>query len=294
MALRSDNWYYQWYALSIAPVMLDWRHADSIGHAMNRRPSIARDTPKTPTGYDRVLGFMRDQLLSGRLKTGDRLLGERDLAEALGVSRPVVREALRALAAIGAVEIRRGHGTVVRRPDFSTLAEFFSFVLAQEPDVVDDVMEARIAIERQAIRLACQRASAADLEKVAAAFRRIVDTIDDPRSGGQADFDFHATIVAAARSPTLSSVYGAIADLLRRSHLDRRERIADVEGIKAFLIDHHALMLTAMLERDADKADELLARHFEIGADFRRRANLRDTGIGTEARGKRAASAGRR
>jgi DNA-binding FadR family transcriptional regulator len=257
---------------------------------MNKRPSIAREAARKPTGYDRVLTFMRDQLMSGRLKTGDRLLAERDLAEALGVSRPVVREALRALAAIGAVEIRRGHGTVVRRPDFSTIAEFFSFVLAQEPDVVDDVMEARIAIERQAIRLACQRASAADLEKVAAAFRRIVDTIDDPRAGGQADFDFHATIVAAARSPTLSSVYAAISDLLRRSHLDRRARIDDVEGIKAFLIDHHALMLAALLERDARRADELLARHFEIGADFRRRANLRDSGIApAEPRERRAA-----
>jgi DNA-binding FadR family transcriptional regulator len=234
---------------------------------------------------------MRDQLLSGRLKTGDRLLAERDLAGTLGVSRPVVREALRALAAIGAVEIRRGHGTVVRRPDFSTLGEFFSFVLAQEPDVVDDVLEARIAIERHAIRLACRRASADDLEKVTAAFQRIVETIDDPGQGGQADFDFHAAIVAAARSATLSSVYAAISDLLRQSHRERRKKIADIDGIKAFLIDHHRLMLSALLDRNAEEADRLLAQHFEIGADFRRRANLRDAdGVRALAR----PSAGRR
>ena len=53
-------------------------------------------------GYDRVLSFLRDQLVTGRLKTGDRLLPERDLASALGVSRPVIREALRALATLGA------------------------------------------------------------------------------------------------------------------------------------------------------------------------------------------------
>ena len=88
-----------------------------------------------------MLAFIRDQLLSGRVKVGDRLLAERDLATALGVSRPVVREALRSLAAIGAVDICPGQGTVVKQPSFSALADFFSFVLAQQSGALDDVME---------------------------------------------------------------------------------------------------------------------------------------------------------
>lgn len=251
--------------------------------------SVARFPAKEePSGYERVVRFMRDQLVSGRLKSGDRLLAERELAAALGVSRPVVREALRALAAIGAVEIRRGHGTVVRRPDFSLLGEFFSLALAQEPDAAEDVMQARIAIERQAVRLAAARATPADLEKLGRAFDRIVATIDDPASGGAADFDFHAALVAAAHSPTLSSVYAAIADLLRRSHMERREQIMNVEGINAFLIDHHGLILAAVVDRDAERADELLRRHFDIGADFRRRANLEETvrRVGVTGRGQ--------
>ena len=236
--------------------------------------SITRYPGGATSGYDRVLAFMRDQLLSGRLKTGDRLLSERDLANILGVSRPVIREALRALAAIGAVEIQRGHGTVVRKPDFTALADFFSFVLAQQGDAVDDVMEVRIAIERHAIRLACKRALAHDIEKVQRAFQRIVETMDDPVAGGAADFHFHTMIVEAAHSPTLSSVYGAVANLLQRSHLERREQIMNVEGIDKFLIDHHAAILKALEERNAERADSLLADHFEIGADFRRRASL--------------------
>jgi DNA-binding FadR family transcriptional regulator len=236
--------------------------------------TITRYQGVTASGYDRVLAFMRDQLLSGRLKTGDRLLSERDLANALGVSRPVVREALRALAALGAVEIQRGQGTVVRKPDFSALADFFGFVLAQQTDAVDDVMEVRIAIERQAIRVACKRALASDLENVARAFEHIVKTMDDPVAGGAADFHFHTTIVEAARSPTLSSVYAAVANLLERSHMERRKQIMNVEGIDSFLIDHHAAILKALQNRDADRADALLADHFEIGADFRRRAHL--------------------
>ena len=234
--------------------------------------SILRDAPEQKGGYDRVVGFLREQLLSGDLTTGDILLPERELAARLGVSRPVLREALRALAMIGAVEIRHGIGTVVKKPDVSTLGEFFTFVLAQQADVIDDIMEARIAIEHHAIRLACRRATQGDLDRLAHCLTVIMGTINDPAAGGVADFQFHEAIVRAASSPTLTSIYSSISTLMMRSHLDRREQITAVEGFEGFLVDHHRLIYEAIVARDALKADELLGRHFEIGAEFRRRA----------------------
>ena len=234
--------------------------------------SITREAPEQPSGYDRVVGFLREQLLSGDLRTGDILLPERELAVRLGVSRPVLREALRALAMIGAVEIRHGVGTVVKKPDVSTLGDFFTFALAQQADVVDDIMEARVAIEHHAIRLACDRATQNDLNRIAQCLTQIVETINDPEAGGQADFDFHEAIVRAARSPTLTSLYTSIATLMRRSHLDRRKQIASLDGFESFLVDHHRLIYEAIVQRDATKADDLLRRHFQIGGEFRRRA----------------------
>ncbi len=226
------------------------------------------------SGYERVLAFLREQLLTGRLKAGDRLLPERELAVRLGVSRPVIREVLRALAAIGVIDIRHGHGSVVREPDMGEMGDLFTLMLAQKADVVDDVMEARIAIERHAIRLACVRATAADIGNVGEALRLIQATMRDPVAGGDADFEFHRRIVEAAHSPTLTSLYAAISNLLRRSHMERRERITDISGIDAYLVDHHRLVLSALADRDADKADRLLAQHFEIGSEFQRRATL--------------------
>ena len=110
-------------------------------------------------GTERVLSFFREQLLSGALKEGDRLLGERELCLALGVSRPVLREALRSLANYGLLDIRHGKGAFVRKADIAVLGDFLTFCLAQQPDMVDDIMQARIAIECQAIRLACSRAT---------------------------------------------------------------------------------------------------------------------------------------
>src|SRR5450631_911286 len=124
-----------------------------------RRHSIVRSNTTNDTGFAKVFAFLRDRLLEGTIRSGDRLVPERDLAAQLGVSRPIVREALRALSMMGAVEIRERVGTVVRRPDVSVLGDFLAFALAQEKDVIDDVMEARIAIECQSIRLACRRAT---------------------------------------------------------------------------------------------------------------------------------------
>lgn len=236
---------------------------------MTRPIKITQAADAKEDGYDRVLSFLREELMSGRLKTGDRLLPERDLASALGVSRPVIREALTALSTLGAVETRRGYGTVVREPNFTALADYFSLVLAQQAGAVDDVMQARIAIERQAIRLACTRALAADLERLAQALQAIKDTIDDPARGGAADFHFHSMIVEAAHSPALSSVYAAVAKLLQESHLERRQVIASVPQVDAYLIDHHEAVLEAIRRRNPGEADALLAEHFEIGKNLR-------------------------
>ena len=241
-----------------------------MGHDMNA--GLTRAEEPEAKGYEKVFAFVREQLLSGQLKAGDRLLPERELATRLGVSRPVIREVLRGLAAIGVIEIRHGSGSVVRRPGFAELGDLFTMMLAQQAEVVEDVMEARIAIERQAIRLACSRATAGDLHALHQALQRIEETVKDPEIGGDADFAFHAALIAAAHAPTLASLHAAIAVLLQRSHFERRERITNLDGIDAYLIEHHRQLLDAVVARDADVADRLLMQHFEIGSQFQRRA----------------------
>lgn len=241
---------------------------------MSKLITIIQPDHANEDGFDRVLSFLRGELLMGRLKSGDRLLPERDLAGALGVSRPVIREALRALATLGALEIRRGYGTVVQSPNFSALGDYLSLVLAQQAGGVDDVMQTRIAIERQAIRLACSRALRPDLDRVSQALQVIRETIDDPDQGAAADFHFHTMIVEAAHSPALSSVYAAIAKLLQQSHLERRQSIASVPHADSHLIDHHEAILSAIRRKNASEADALLVEHFEIGANLREEAAL--------------------
>lgn len=229
-------------------------------------------TEEDSKGFEKVFSFLRDLLLDGRIQPGDKLIPERELALELGVSRPVVREALRALSMIGAVEIRERVGTIVRRPDVSTLGEFFAFALAQEKDVVEDVMEARVAIECQSIRLACRRATLADLERLRAAIDRIESTVDQVELGSQADFEFHAALVQAGGSKTLINLHGTVAALLIHSHRNRRETVQMHPDIKARVIADHRRIFQAVVDRDEEAADRVLREHFSIGDEYRHKA----------------------
>lgn len=242
---------------------------------MRNTATIIRVPDEAKQGYDRVFLFLREKLLGGTLRPGDLLLPERELAEHLGVSRPVVREALRALAMIGVVDIRERVGTFVKKPDVSVLGDIFAFTLAQDGGVIEDIMQARIAIECQAIRLACERITSSDLQEVSRALLLIKKTIDSPEEGGMADFEFHSAIVQASKSDTLISMYKSMRALFVKLHKERRG-VVDIEpDLKSQIIDDHTKIFRALADKDAAHADSLLRVHFQIGDERRYQATLK-------------------
>lgn len=250
-------------------------------------PNITRSQQDSQgSGFAKVFDFLREQLLEGRIRNGDRLLPERELALQLGVSRPIVREALRALSMMGVVEIRERVGTVVRQPDVSVLGDVFAFSLAQVPDAIDDVIQARIALECQAIRLACQRATTSDIERMRAALDAIEVTVNDAIGGGRADFNFHLALVRASKSDTLIQLYDALAGLLARSHRDRRQLVGDHhdESMKRKVVEDHRHLLEMVIAGDEDAADQALRKHFRIGEELRRQKALSPSPPATPAR----------
>jgi len=175
---------------------------------------------------------------------------------------------------MGAVEIQSRVGTIVRQPDVSVLGDFFAYSLAQQKGVIEDVMQARIAIECQAVRLACQRSTAFDFASLGHALERIETTIDDPIKGSLADHEFHVALVRAAKSDTLASLYTAMASVLMRSHRDRRAMVAMDAGVREYLIADHRRIFEAVVAHDEEAADRLLRDHFRIGDDYRHKATV--------------------
>ena len=219
----------------------------------------------------RVSSALRSRLLAGEVPPGHKLPSEAQLTEQFGVSRTVVREAIAALAADGLVESRQGAGVfVVNHPSstFGTLAA----EMGSKVSVALNVLEVRLAIEVESAALAAQRRNLSQQARIEEAFFEFEQLLRTGNATGPADFAFHRRIVDAAHSPTLSSVYAAISNLLKQSHMQRRLRISHVEGMETYLIDHHKAVLSALVQGDIDRADKLLTEHFAIGSDFQRRA----------------------
>lgn len=218
--------------------------------------------------FERIIEYFKAQMVDGTLKPGDRLLSERELAERLGISRPSLREALRTLQMLGLVDIRPGQGSFISSPDYHALASVFGITLSLQPSAASSILEARIAIECEAIRLACQRATAQDLSIIERALAEIPRGVTDPELGAQTDFEFHTAIVRASHSEVLLLLYESLEALLRRSHQERRQAAYNDASFLDTLGPAHRALYDAVVARDSEEAESQMRRHFSLLQEY--------------------------
>src|SRR6185503_13978926 len=115
--------------------------------------------------FDDVLEQLREAILSGRIRPGDRLPGERQLCESFGVGRPTLREALRSLEAVGLIEVRpgKGGGSYAATPAASTVGDALAALVNLRGASLEDLAEFRVDFESENASWAARRADAADL-----------------------------------------------------------------------------------------------------------------------------------
>ncbi|MGH3095273.1 MAG: FadR/GntR family transcriptional regulator [Streptosporangiales bacterium] len=171
----------------------------------------------TPVG-DRISRQILDLIAADRLRPGDRLPPERDLAELLGVSRPSLREAVRSLRAQGIVHVRHGAGVFVAEPSMTaTLRQ----ALADDEVDLGDLFDMREIIELPAAAWAARRATADHLETVRRAYEELQEAsrADRVELGRLRvlDMAFHMRIVEAAGNPFLTRTLGVLQEILARS-----------------------------------------------------------------------------
>jgi GntR family transcriptional regulator, transcriptional repressor for pyruvate dehydrogenase complex len=145
---------------------------------------------RTKRGYEYIVEQIREAITSGRFRPGDRLPAERVMAETFGVSRQGVREAVRGLESTGLVEIRLGvqGGAYVRSGDPGTVTRAMTDLASLGALSPQSLLEARIVLTSSVIRLACERATAEDLERIE------VDIAAIEQQAARPGFERHAAI----------------------------------------------------------------------------------------------------
>lgn len=143
-------------------------------------------------------------ILEGSLRPGDRLPSERELGEKLGVSKTVVREAVRSLVTRGLVEVRPGLGTYVRQFDPGLIVRPMNLLLRAGDFKVEHIHEVRQVLEVNLAGLAAERAHESDLDAMQETIRKLQSPQISPTEFAETDVAFHRRLAAAADNPLFS------------------------------------------------------------------------------------------
>ena len=209
--------------------------------------------------YEEIIRQVKAMIAEGRLKSGDRLPPERDLAEKFLVSRASVREALRALESLGLVAIRPGEGTFVREISVDTLVEPLALVMLSQRQAVGELFEARRLLEPALARLAATRATPEDIGEMERILDEQAKEIANGRTGLLQDAQFHAAIGAAAHNRAITRIAHAIMDLLTQS----REESLSTPGRPERSHQNHRRILQAITRRDPRGAEQAMLEHLD-------------------------------
>lgn len=217
--------------------------------------------------HEQVLAAVEAQILRGRLRPGDRLPSERDLALALGVSRPSVREALRVLEWMGVIVAGVGSGkeagSIIADKVSDALTRVLRIHLALANFGLDDVVDTRSALEAQAVVGAAKHATDEDL-------RLLTDVVDrmkseytslTPEKFNELDTEFHVRIAEASGNRLLGEMMRAIRDLVHQEMVRAFERLDDWHAVAERIHTEHRAILDMLLARDEAGARERMTAH---------------------------------
>lgn len=208
--------------------------------------------------YEDIVRQIQDLIADKQLAPGDRLPGERELADVLSVSRASVREALRVLDFLGVVEVRAGDGTFVStRPPAPLDPSVYR--LLRERTFLLDVLAVRRVVEDEIVRLAARAATRDDVD----ALEAYLDGRERELAGGRhdvaGDLVFHAMLADATGNPVLGSVMRHLNELWVRS----REKTGRKETSPHRAHQFHRRILTALRRRQTGAARQVMRKHLD-------------------------------
>ncbi|MGO4490980.1 FadR/GntR family transcriptional regulator [Arthrobacter sp. 2YAF22_2] len=218
-------------------------------------------SPRPPL-VEEITAKLRDSIHSGEWQLQQRIPAEPELMAALGVSRGTLREAIKALAHSGMLEVRRGDGTYVRATsEISGAAQRMYRDHSQM-----HILEVRVGLDTQAARLAARHASDDDV----AALRELLEVrrrtwlAGDFAGWAQADWNFHVMVAQASGNPLLHELYVSFGGVFH-SDLLRQQRRGGFDGLPH---PGHGGLVDAIAARDADAAVESVHRNLNSCAEW--------------------------
>jgi GntR family transcriptional repressor for pyruvate dehydrogenase complex len=210
---------------------------------------------------DIIAERIQTMILEGALRPGEKLLGERELAERLGVSRPSLHQALAQLEEKGLL-ITTKAGTIVAR-FLDRLADPLAELFVTEPRATSDYIEFRRTVEVAAAGYAATRATQPEREAIKDCMARIRTAHDAGDSSQEADYDaeLHGLIYEASHNLMVLHIMRVLGDLLHRNVFYNRETLYLRAGVRDLLLEQHLRIGEAVVNGDPEAAAEAMRAH---------------------------------
>lgn len=211
--------------------------------------------------HEEVLARIEEQIAAGRLKAGDRLPGERQLAESLGVSRASVREALRVLEAMGVLVSTTGRGpdagAVLTGRPADALADVLRLHVGLAHFSLRDIVETRRVIETWAAQAATWQAKPEHLARLREALGRMSGPDLTPDRFNEADADFHLALAEASGNTVVATLMHGLRDAIGRHAVEAVERLGWPESARVLREDHRRILAAIESGRPDAAADAI-------------------------------------
>ena len=206
---------------------------------------------------DRMIREFEDRIVSGQLAAGERLPTESELCELLDVSRSVVRDAMRTLAARGLLEVRQGRGMIVAPPDDGAYSEALTLLLARSELRMSDIFAACATLETQLGPLAVDLGTDEDVAALEEHVAALMDAIEqqDWQRASESHVAFHAALLHALHLPALDQLLEPMQQLIVPSVVPPLA-VADLWDV-----DAHTPIVDALRAKDTDAMKVALDRH---------------------------------
>ena len=212
---------------------------------------------------DAVFEQLRMRLEDGSLAPGDRLPSERELAEQMRVSRPVVREAINMLVGQGLLEIRARRGVFVRAAASPGWGDPLTNLIGDSIDRLIELLEVRRILESQTASLAAEFATAHDIDDLSQLIDELEQVHRRRATGEAADARFHARIAQAAGNTVLMHLMATLHKAMTRSSLVVASRFQASELYRETILRQHRAIFEAIRAHDPDAARGRIQEHLD-------------------------------
>ncbi len=214
--------------------------------------------------YETIADKIERLILTEEMQTDSKMPSEQYLADSFGVSRPVIREALKLLRERGLIASRQGAATVITEPCTEVLARNLNRIILMKNVTPMQVYQIRMVLEMMSIRQATEKFTEKDIEELYELNGDMMMSKENRPLRAELDMAFHKRIADIAENPLLSMMLEAVSTLMHPLIMSNLEKLGDADKGG----ESHKRIIEAIKSGDGEYASSLMKEHLTSSAQY--------------------------